>query len=180
MCVCTYINSSISVVSIVGVSIRSNKRARAHTHTHRGKSFLVNNVLLQRPGGNRLQLIHQRTHTHTHTHTHTGKSFLVNNVLLQRPGGTGFSVGSSVNACTKGLWLWSVPLAATAADGSSIRMIVIDTEGIGALDAHAQHDIKVFSLSLLLSSTFIFNSVGAIDEVKVCVCVHVCFVIHEA
>jgi len=43
-------------------------------------------------------------------------------------------------------------------------MIVIDTEGLGALDEDSNHDNKIFSLALLLSSTFVFNSVGAIDE----------------
>lgn len=43
-------------------------------------------------------------------------------------------------------------------------MIVIDTEGLGALDEDNNHDNKIFSLALLLSSSFVFNSVGAIDE----------------
>jgi hypothetical protein len=34
----------------------------------------------------------------------TGKSFLVNRVILGER--HGFNVGSCVNPCTKGLWLW--------------------------------------------------------------------------
>jgi len=41
---------------------------------------------------------------------------------------------------------------------------VIDSEGIGALDEDTNHDSKIFSLALLLSSYFIYNSVGSIDE----------------
>lgn len=41
---------------------------------------------------------------------------------------------------------------------------MIDTEGIGALDEDSNHDTKVFSLAILLSSLFIYNSVGSIDE----------------
>jgi hypothetical protein len=94
----------------------------------------------------------------------TGKSYLLNKVILDDPH-SGFKVGSTVNACTKGLWLWSEPLAgATAADGTPITLLVVDTEGMGALDAHAEHDTKIFTLALLLSSMFIYNSVGAIDE----------------
>lgn len=94
----------------------------------------------------------------------TGKSYLLNKVILDDPH-SGFKVGSTVNACTKGLWLWSEPLAgATAADGTPMTLLVVDTEGMGALDAHAEHDTKIFTLALLLSSMFIYNSVGAIDE----------------
>lgn len=43
-------------------------------------------------------------------------------------------------------------------------MIVMDTEGIGATDQVDNYDTKVFMLAMLLSSYFIYNSVGAIDE----------------
>ena len=50
--------------------------------------------------------------------------------------------------------------------------MVIDTEGIGALDEDSNHDTRVFSLAILLSSFFVYNryknnsfySVGSIDE----------------
>ena len=45
-----------------------------------------------------------------------------------------------------------------------MNYIVVDTEGIGALDTNSQHDSTIFSLALLLSSFFIYNSVGSIDE----------------
>jgi ABC-type phosphate transport system auxiliary subunit len=41
---------------------------------------------------------------------------------------------------------------------------VIDSEGIGALDENAEHDARIFSLTILLSSCFIYNSTGSIDE----------------
>ena len=92
----------------------------------------------------------------------TGKSFLLNRVILQRPG---FSVGSTVNACTKGIWMWSEPIISIdSTTGRSIKVLVIDTEGIGAPTADASHDTRVFSLALLLSSFFVYNSVGNIDE----------------
>ena len=91
----------------------------------------------------------------------TGKSFLLNRVILQR---TGFSVGSTVNACTKGIWMWSEPIISIDSAGRSVKVIIIDTEGIGAPTADASHDTRVFSLALLLSSFFVYNSVGNIDE----------------
>ena len=41
---------------------------------------------------------------------------------------------------------------------------MIDTEGIGALDEDQTHDTKIFTLAILASSCFIYNSVGSIDE----------------
>jgi len=43
-------------------------------------------------------------------------------------------------------------------------VLVIDTEGIGALDEDSNHDVRIFSLAILLSSYFIYNSMGNIDE----------------
>ncbi len=43
-------------------------------------------------------------------------------------------------------------------------MILIDTEGFGGMDENANHDSRIFLFSLLLSSYFIYNSVGSIDE----------------
>ena len=69
----------------------------------------------------------------------------------------GFGVGPTVNPCTKGLWIWGTPLKGTQPDGTSINILVIDTEGIGALDEDSNHDTRVFSLAVLLSSLFIYN-----------------------
>lgn len=43
-------------------------------------------------------------------------------------------------------------------------MLVLDTEGLGAVDEDSNHDVRIFSLAILLSSFFLYNSVGAIDE----------------
>ena len=40
----------------------------------------------------------------------------------------------------------------------------MDSEGLGATDEAATHDIKVFCLSAVLSSMMIYNSLGTIDE----------------
>jgi len=43
-------------------------------------------------------------------------------------------------------------------------VIIVDSEGIGALDEDQNHDTKIFTLAVLSASTFIYNSVGSIDE----------------
>jgi len=88
----------------------------------------------------------------------TGKSYFMNRVLLNRS--NGFGVGPSINPCTKGIWMWATPLAGFSADGTPVTVIVVDSEGIGGLDEDSHHDTRIFSLALLLSSFFIYNSMG--------------------
>ena len=90
-----------------------------------------------------------------------GKSTLLN-LLLPRDtrGDGGFLIGQTVNACTRGLNLHTTPLQET----EERVVFVVDTEGIGALDANTNHDVKIFCLALLLSSSVVYNSSGAIDE----------------
>lgn len=87
----------------------------------------------------------------------TGKSFLLNRFLgLQ----DAFEIGPSVNPCTKGLWIWGEPTILPNG-GSSI---LIDTEGLGSFERDSTTDMHIFTLAVLLSSVFIYNSMGNIDE----------------
>ena len=72
----------------------------------------------------------------------------------------GFKVGDTVQACTKGIWVYKTPLV----KNEDKIVIVMDTEGIDALDADDNHDVRIFTLALLLSSSFIYNSSGPIDD----------------
>ena len=45
-----------------------------------------------------------------------------------------------------------------------MNIIVVDSEGTGGLDEDQNHDMRIFSLALLLSSFFVYNSMGSIDE----------------
>ena len=90
----------------------------------------------------------------------TGKSFLINKILdLQ--GNNGFIVSPSVNACTKGLWIWSTPIYN---DRENLNIFFMDTEGLDSVEQNDNIDHKLFTLSVLLSSYFIYNSLGAIEE----------------
>jgi len=90
----------------------------------------------------------------------TGKSFLLNRLLgLQ----SGFEIGPSVNPCTKGIWMWGQPVELAA----DYFCIFIDTEGLGSTLRTASCDMQIFSLCVLLSSLFIYNSMGAIDEMAI-------------
>lgn len=92
----------------------------------------------------------------------TGKSYLLNKIILNR--NTGFPVGSTTNACTKGIWMWGRPLKGQTKEGKQVNVIVLDSEGLGSIEEGSNHDSRIFALVMLLSSCFIYNSMGSIDE----------------
>lgn len=92
----------------------------------------------------------------------TGKSYLLNQVILNK--NEGFGVGGTINSCTKGIWMWNKCLKGTSPEGKIVNVIILDSEGLGAIDVDANHDSRVFTLVMLISSYFIFNSLGSIDE----------------
>jgi hypothetical protein len=87
----------------------------------------------------------------------TGKSFLANRILNQSKG---FDIGSTTQACTKGIWIWSKPVQVS----SDHMMLLLDTEGLASTERSTNMDIKIFSLSILLSSLFLYNQMGPITE----------------
>ena len=93
----------------------------------------------------------------------TGKSFLINRVILNNKSKSGFSVGPTFKPCTKGIWIWSEPIM-TKNNNEEFPCFMIDTEGLGAYDEEVNHDSKIFLIAILISSLFIFNSFGTIDE----------------
>uniref|UniRef100_A0A493SS41 GB1/RHD3-type G domain-containing protein n=1 Tax=Anas platyrhynchos platyrhynchos TaxID=8840 RepID=A0A493SS41_ANAPP len=88
----------------------------------------------------------------------TGKSFLLNR-LAQRH--TGFPLGHTVQAQTKGIWMWCLPHPCRA----DTTLVLLDTEGLGDPNKGDNgNDAWIFTLALLLSSTLVYNSSGTIDQ----------------
>lgn len=92
----------------------------------------------------------------------TGKSYLLNRIILQTD--SGFGVAPTINACTKGIWMYGKPIPVTLKDGTIGNLLVLDSEGLDAIDQDASHDCRILALMMLLTSMFVYNSVGAIDE----------------
>lgn len=95
----------------------------------------------------------------------TGKSFFLNQLTrhaTEAASARGFQVGPTTESCTRGIWLWDPqpPLRNVRGD----KVLLMDTEGIAATDNDETYDAKIFSLGLLLSSLFVFNTMGVIDE----------------
>jgi len=89
----------------------------------------------------------------------SGKSFLLNR-LMGRTSIDGFSVGGSINACTKGVWMFVSP---PREEDPETGYIYLDSEGLGSLDKDMDFDAHVFALCVLLSSTLILNTPGCIS-----------------
>ncbi|XP_051050513.1 guanylate-binding protein 1-like isoform X2 [Phodopus roborovskii] len=88
----------------------------------------------------------------------TGKSYLMNRLAGKK---TGFSLGSTVQAHTKGIWMWCVPHP----HKKDHTLVLLDTEGLGDVEkGDNQNDCWIFALAVLLSSTFVYNSMGAINQ----------------
>ena len=75
----------------------------------------------------------------------------------------GFQIGSSVQSCTKGIWIWNQPIFEINDQDENITLL-IDTEGLNSSERSTDIDLKIFSLTVLLSSSFIYNQMGPINE----------------
>nr|XP_048309657.1 guanylate-binding protein 1-like isoform X4 [Myodes glareolus] len=88
----------------------------------------------------------------------TGKSYLMNKLAGKQKG---FPLGSTVQSHTKGIWMWCVPHP----EKKEHTLVLLDTEGLGDVEkGDNQNDCWIFALAVLLSSTFIYNSIGIINQ----------------
>jgi hypothetical protein len=88
----------------------------------------------------------------------TGKSYLMN-LLLDLIGNKekyGFKVASSLQSCTKGIWLWGN--AKNSLNGNA-KIIFLDSEGTSSTDKSTKtYDSRIFALVVLISSLFLYNT----------------------
>ncbi|XP_044847057.1 guanylate-binding protein 1-like isoform X1 [Mauremys mutica] len=88
----------------------------------------------------------------------TGKSYLMNRLASKR---TGFSLGSTIQSHTKGIWMWCLPHPRRAGH----TLVLLDTEGLSDVGkGNTKNDTWIFALAVLLSSTLVYNSKGTIDQ----------------
>ena len=83
----------------------------------------------------------------------SGKTFLANSILNKSNGG--FKVGEK----TKGIWMWGNPI--TLENGT--KLLIFDFQGLEKEDSENISQ-KLFILSILLSTCFIYNTNGEIND----------------
>ena len=82
----------------------------------------------------------------------TGKSYVLSRLL-----GTAddFALGHTMDAKTFGIWIGTSVL-----ENDKFTILLMDTEGIDAANAKARDDASILVMTVLLSSYFIYNSIG--------------------
>nr|XP_034976285.1 guanylate-binding protein 1-like [Zootoca vivipara]XP_034976286.1 guanylate-binding protein 1-like [Zootoca vivipara]XP_034976287.1 guanylate-binding protein 1-like [Zootoca vivipara]XP_034976288.1 guanylate-binding protein 1-like [Zootoca vivipara] len=88
----------------------------------------------------------------------TGKSYLMNKLAGKKKG---FSLGATIQAETMGIWMWCLPHP----ENPDHTLVLLDTEGLDDVEkSNIENDAWIFALSILLSSTLVYNSMGTIDQ----------------
>ncbi|EGG20437.1 hypothetical protein DFA_07561 [Cavenderia fasciculata] len=84
----------------------------------------------------------------------SGKSYLISRLLGSS---NAFSLGNETEPCTHGIWI-----ATHIPEHKGMGVILMDCEGIGSAETstNTNHDMSIFLLSCLLSSTFVYNSLS--------------------
>ncbi|CAH1777173.1 unnamed protein product [Owenia fusiformis] len=92
----------------------------------------------------------------------TGKSYLANR-LANAEKHSGFELGDTVQSKTKGIWIW----AREHREDPEKCFLIIDTEGLhdGTNKGGGKnYENKIFAMSILLCSVFVFNTTSRIDQ----------------
>ena len=84
--------------------------------------------------------------------TRTGKSYILSRILGDP---RAFELSHTMRAHTKGIWM-----STSVLECSEYCILLLDTEGIDAVNDQATNDAKILVSTLLLSSYFIYNSTG--------------------
>ena len=83
----------------------------------------------------------------------TGKSYILSRMLGSADD---FALGHTMNAQTFGIWVGT-----TVLDGDEFTVLLMDTEGIDSANAKARDDASILVMTVLLSSYFVYNSLGS-------------------
>jgi hypothetical protein len=86
----------------------------------------------------------------------TGKSFLCNMLVNSM---NSFELGNSTLPQTKGIYMWPEPLIL-----NDQAILVLDTEGLNSVFRDKHIDGYIMSIALILSSVFVYNNFGVINE----------------
>ena len=82
----------------------------------------------------------------------TGKSYVLSRILGSADD---FALGHTMDAKTFGIWIGT-----TVLECNEFILLLMDTEGIDSANAKARDDASILVMTVLLSSYFIYNSIG--------------------
>lgn len=90
----------------------------------------------------------------------SGKSYILSRLINSQGAKCYFDLGHQMDPKTMGIWMWDRPFKVELKNGNVVTMVLLDTEGIDAANATEQGDNQIFTLSVLLSSLLIYNSMS--------------------
>ena len=70
-----------------------------------------------------------------------------------------FQLGGYGEIGTNGIWMWSelIPITDKEGKDTGVDILLIDTEGLGQKHRSFDLDVKIFTLTILLSSNLVYN-----------------------
>lgn len=91
----------------------------------------------------------------------SGKSYILSRLISSTGERCHFDLGHEMDPKTMGIWMWDQPFKMKLNNyHEEVTVILLDTEGIDAANATDQGDSQIFTLSVLLSSLMIYNSMS--------------------
>lgn len=86
-----------------------------------------------------------------------GKSYALSRLLNTTDG---FTLGHTLNPGTYGVWIGTQALVTRTEEGATVRVLLLDCEGVDHLSARDGQDMALFAITILLSEVLIYNSLG--------------------
>jgi hypothetical protein len=91
----------------------------------------------------------------------SGKSYILSRLISSAGEKCHFDLGHEMDPKTMGIWMWDQPFKMKLKNyEEEVTIILLDTEGIDAANASDLGDSQIFTLSVLLSSLMIYNSMN--------------------
>ena len=91
----------------------------------------------------------------------SGKSYILSRLISSVGTQCHFHLGHEMDPKTMGIWMWDQPFKMKLKNfEEDVTIVLLDTEGIDAANATDEGDSQIFTLSVLLSSLMIYNSMS--------------------
>ncbi|XP_070548033.1 guanylate-binding protein 2-like [Ptychodera flava] len=88
----------------------------------------------------------------------SGKSYIASQLIEPRQQECVFKTSHKQKPETMGIWMSKNMFKRTLSNGTEVTVIILDTEGLDAYNAHKDDDMLIFALMALVSSLLVYNS----------------------
>ncbi|XP_070548093.1 guanylate-binding protein 2-like [Ptychodera flava] len=92
-----------------------------------------------------------------------GKSYIASQLIEPRTDKCVFETSAKMKPQTMGIWMSTDVFKKTLSNGTEVTVIILDTEGLDAYNAHKEDDMLMFALMALMSSVLVYNNKGSVN-----------------